>query len=45
MRLEDLAYEFVLRAKEAIMKAGEEEGGEEVLGGAALVHQRVFAYG
>ena len=35
MRLEDLAYEFVLRAKEAIMKAGEEEGGEEVLAGAA----------
>ena len=28
--LEDLAYEFALRAKEAIMNPGEEKGGEEV---------------
>ena len=50
MRLDtSLTDDFVLRAKEAIMKAEREEvtqkTREEVLAGAALVHRRVFAYG
>lgn len=49
MRLEEPASDFISRAKDAILKAGEtEEVGtsrEGVLAGAALVHRRVFAYG
>lgn len=47
MHLQDPASDFILRAKDAILKEGEtEEVGqrEGVLAGAALVHRRVFAY-
>eukprot|EP00438_Fugacium_kawagutii_P015065 Skav200432 [mRNA] locus=scaffold578:85572:87562:- [translate_table: standard] len=44
MCLEEPGPDFISRAKDAILKAGE-EAREGVLAGAALVHRRVFAYG
>ena len=48
MQLREPASDFVSRAKEAILQAGDpagSDGKEGVLQGAALVHRRVFAYG